>query len=67
MNKDELMGKWRQMRGSVKKQWGKLTDDDLDKIGGNYDVLVGRIQELYGKSRDDVERELANMERESAA
>ena len=61
------MGKWRQIRGAIKKQWGKLTDDDLDKIGGNYDILTGKIQELYGSTRDDIERELAKMDRESAA
>jgi uncharacterized protein YjbJ (UPF0337 family) len=61
------MGKWREMRGTIKKQWGKLTDDDLDKIGGNYDQLVGKIQQHYGNSRDDIERRLAQMDRESAA
>lgn len=55
------------MRGAIKKQWGKLTDDDLDKIGGNYDMLVGKIQERYGDARDDIERRLAKMDRESAA
>lgn len=67
MNSDQFMGKWRQMRGAIKKQWGKLTDDDLDKIGGNYDMLVGKIQERYGDARDDIERRLAKMDRESAA
>jgi uncharacterized protein YjbJ (UPF0337 family) len=55
------------MRGAIKKQWGKLTDDDLDKIGGNYDQLVGKIQQHYGNTREDVERELGRMDRESAA
>jgi uncharacterized protein YjbJ (UPF0337 family) len=67
MNSDQFMGKWRQMRGAIKKQWGNLTDDELDKIGGNYDMLVGKIQERYGNSKDDIERRLAQMERDSAA
>jgi uncharacterized protein YjbJ (UPF0337 family) len=46
---------------------GHLTDDDFDKIGGNYDMLVGKIQERYGHTRDDIERQLAQMDRESAA
>lgn len=64
MNKDQLDGKWKQFRGRVKSEWGKLTDDDLDRISGNYDMLVGKIQETYGKSRDEIERRLAEMDRE---
>jgi uncharacterized protein YjbJ (UPF0337 family) len=67
VNSDQFSGKWRQMRGAIKKQWGKLTDDDLDKIGGNYDLLVGKIQERYGNTRDVVERKLADIDREPAA
>lgn len=58
MNKDRIEGQWKQVRGEVRKQWGKLTDDDLDKIAGERDKLEGRIQELYGRSRDEVHREV---------
>jgi uncharacterized protein YjbJ (UPF0337 family) len=58
MNKDQLAGKWRQIRGKVKEQWGKLTDDELDQIEGNYDMLVGKIQEKYGSTREDIERRI---------
>lgn len=51
-------GKWKQIKGRVKQQWGKLTDDDLDKIEGNREELVGRIQEAYGKNRQEVEKEV---------
>ncbi|HEU5299956.1 MAG TPA: CsbD family protein, partial [bacterium] len=51
MNRDALMGKWKQIRGEIKQQWGKLTDDELDQIEGSYDILVGKIQEKYGQSR----------------
>jgi uncharacterized protein YjbJ (UPF0337 family) len=67
MNRDQLMGKWRQMRGGIKKQWGKLTDNELDQIGGNYDMLIGKVQEHYGNTREEIERQLTQIERESAA
>jgi len=58
MNRDILEGKWRQIRGHVKTQWGKLTDDELDEIEGNVDLLVGKIQEKYGQTRAEIERDL---------
>ena len=61
MNRDALMGKWKQIRGEIKQQWGKLTDDELDQIEGSYDILVGKIQEKYGQSREEVERSLDEM------
>jgi uncharacterized protein YjbJ (UPF0337 family) len=61
MNRDWLEGNWKQARGKVRERWGKLTDDELDVIAGRRDQLVGRIQELYGNARDEVERELDEM------
>lgn len=58
MNEDVLKGKWKQLKGEVKQQWGRLTDDDLSRIEGNRDELVGRIQERYGYSREEAEREV---------
>lgn len=58
MNRDVLEGKWRQFRGRIKTQWGKLTDDELDEIEGNFDLLVGKIQEKYGQTRAEIERDL---------
>jgi uncharacterized protein YjbJ (UPF0337 family) len=58
LNKDVMQGKWKQMRGKVKKQWGKLTDDQLDKISGTYDELAGLIQVNYGYSIEKVKKEL---------
>ena len=46
MNWDQVEGKWTQMKGSIKQQWGKLTDDDLDYIAGSRDKLIGKLQEL---------------------
>ncbi len=58
MNRDEIEGKWKQLTGSVKAKWGKLTDDDLTEASGDTDVLVGKIQELYGKSLEDARKEV---------
>jgi len=52
-----LSGKWKQIRGELKQQWAKLTDDDLDHIDGSWDRFVGKIQERYGKSQADADRE----------
>lgn len=61
MNRDWLEGNWKQARGKVRERWGKLTDDELDVIAGRRDQLIGRIQELYGNTRDQVERDLDEM------
>lgn len=58
MNSDQLQGNWKQLKGDVKKQWGKLTDDDLAQVEGHYDKLVGRIQERYGVAREEAERQI---------
>jgi uncharacterized protein YjbJ (UPF0337 family) len=58
MNDDVFTGQWRQLRGSLKSWWGRLTDDDLDKIGGQKDKLVGLLQERYGQTRDEAERDV---------
>jgi uncharacterized protein YjbJ (UPF0337 family) len=61
MNRDWLEGNWKQARGKVRERWGKLTDDELDVIAGRRDQLVGRIQELYGNTRDQVEHDIDEM------
>jgi uncharacterized protein YjbJ (UPF0337 family) len=58
MNKDILEGKWKQMRGNAKTWWGKLTDDDLDRAAGKYDVLAGLLQEKYGYTRQSADEEI---------
>lgn len=58
MNWDQAEGKWKQMKGTVKQKWGKLTDDDLDVVAGSRDKLVGRIQERYGIAKDAAEKEV---------
>ncbi len=58
MNWDTIEGKWRQLKGDVLVKWGKLTNDDLDQIDGKREVLVGILQERYGRKRDEVERDV---------
>lgn len=55
MNSDQLEGKWKQLKGSVKQQWGKLTDDDIKSIDGKKDILVGKLQERYGYAKEDAQ------------
>ena len=58
MNKDQVQGNWKQLKGKVKEQWGKLTDDDLTQVEGNMEQLAGRVQERYGIQRDEAERQI---------
>lgn len=58
MNWDQIEGNWKQLKGSAREQWGKLTDDDLDVIGGKRDKLVGKIQERYGVAREVAEKQV---------
>jgi uncharacterized protein YjbJ (UPF0337 family) len=57
MNNDVFEGKWKQMRGQAKEWWGKLTDDDLDKVNGKLEQLIGLLQEKYGYTRQQAEEE----------
>ena len=63
MNKDEAGGNWKQFKGTVKEQWGKLTDDDMTIIEGKRDQLVGKIQERYGYQKDQAEKEVDSWEK----
>jgi uncharacterized protein YjbJ (UPF0337 family) len=58
MNWDQLAGQWHQVTGSLKEQWGKLTDDDVKHVSGKKDVLLGRLQERYGIVKDEAEKQV---------
>lgn len=60
---DQVEGNWKQFSGKVKEQWGKLTDDDLTRIAGKRDQLLGKIQERYGYAKDHAEREINDFTR----
>lgn len=67
MNSDQFEGKWKQLKGSVKQRWGKLTDDDVTALSGKKDEFVGKIQERYGITREQAEREADEWARASAS
>ena len=58
MNKNVLEGKWKQLRGTIRERWGELTNDDLDQIAGNRDRLAGLLQEKYGYTQMEAERQI---------
>lgn len=64
MNWDRIEGNWKQFKGRVKSKWGELTDDELDMIEGDRDVLLGKLQQRYGIARDEAEKEVEAFERE---
>ena len=63
MNQDRIQGRWKQLKGKVQEQWGRLTDDDLDVIAGRRDQLLGRIQQRHGLAKDEADRQVSDWER----
>lgn len=62
MNWDRIEGNWKQLKGNAKEQWGKLTDDQLDVIAGQRDQMAGKIQELYGVTKHEAEKQIADWQ-----
>jgi uncharacterized protein YjbJ (UPF0337 family) len=62
MNWDVIEGNWKQFKGHVKEQWGKLTDDHIDTIAGKRAQLAGKIQEIYGVTKDQAEAQIKAFE-----
>lgn len=62
MNENIAKGNWKQFKGKVKEQWGKLTDDDLDVIDGRRDQLVGKVQERFGVAQDEAEKQVSDWQ-----
>lgn len=58
MNDDRLQGKWKRLKGNVREQWGKLTDDDVEQVKGKKDNLIGKIQEKYGVVKEEASRQV---------
>jgi len=58
MNKDIFEGKWEQLKGQIQKNWGKLTDDDIDMVKGDTKILAGMIQERYGITKEEAEKKI---------
>lgn len=57
-NEDVFEGKWKEIAGKVKSKWGKLTDDDLDQIGGKSEALEGKLQQRYGMAKDEARKKV---------
>ena len=64
MNWDQVKGNWKQFKGHARKQWGDLTDDDIDQAAGDRDILVGKVQERYGIAREEAERQVDSWSRD---
>ncbi|MFL0353719.1 CsbD family protein [Xanthomarina sp. GH4-25] len=60
MNKDQLEGKWKQVKGDFKQKYGKLTDNDLTYAEGKFDEMLGKLQEKTGKKKEDLKNEIEN-------
>lgn len=62
MNQDTIAGNWHQLKGEVKRQWGRLTDDQLTQVEGSREKLAGILQESYGIARDEAEKQIEAFE-----
>jgi uncharacterized protein YjbJ (UPF0337 family) len=63
MNEDKIKGQWKQLAGTLKSKWGKLTDDDLKMTEGDSEYLAGKIQERYGMARDEARKQVKEFGR----
>jgi uncharacterized protein YjbJ (UPF0337 family) len=63
MNWDRIEGNWKQLKGAVQERWGKLTNDHIDVIDGKREKLTGRLQEQYGITKDEAEKQISDWER----
>ena len=62
MNRDIAKGNFTQLKGKIKEQWGKLTDDEIDQLEGKSEILAGKLQERYGLNREDAERQVKEFQ-----
>ena len=62
MNEDTVKGNWKQFKGNLKEQWGKLTDDDFDVIDGRREQLLGKLQERQGLAREAAEKQISDWQ-----
>jgi uncharacterized protein YjbJ (UPF0337 family) len=60
MNWDQVQGNWLQAKGKIKQQWAKLTDDDIGRINGKQEELLGLLQQRYGYAKEQAQKEVDN-------
>ena len=58
MNKDQIHGKWKEIKGDIQKAWGKITNDELDQVKGNATELAGLVQRKYGVAKDEASKKI---------
>ncbi len=63
MNSDRIEGNWKQLKGMMREKWGKLTDNDWEQVAGKKDQLLGKLQERYGYTREQAQRDYVDWER----
>jgi len=63
MNEDRIAGNWKQFKGKIQEQWGKLTDDDFDVIAGKRDQFLGKLQERQGIAKEVAEQQLTDWQK----
>lgn len=63
MNQDRIAGNWKQFKGKIQEQWGKLTDDDFDVIAGKREQFLGKIQERQGIVKEEAEKQLTDWQK----
>lgn len=57
MNKDQIEGEWKKLKGKIKEKWGKFTDDDLTQMSGKKDQILGKLQSKYGYTKEQAQKE----------
>ena len=62
MNEDTIKGNWKQFKGNLKEQWGKLTDDDFDVIDGRREQLLSKLQDRQGLAREAAEKQISDWQ-----
>ena len=67
MNNATQRGSWNELKGKIKEQWGRLTDDDIAEINGKREQLLGKLQKKYGYAKERAEQELKNWEKKCEA
>jgi uncharacterized protein YjbJ (UPF0337 family) len=67
MNWEEIQRQWKQVSGAVRQKWSKLTEDDIQAIGGRRDPFIGKLQQRYGMSREQAEKDVDLWQRELKA